>query len=129
MHKLVDELRTIHRQRKNHRRETYRCLVERAKERVLLYAKGTQGGRRRVCCTYDVPLWLPNRPLYDAIRAAEYVVRKLRKEHLEVQRVDRRLYIMWSDTTPDAPSSSSLSSSRNHHSLSGRHLLLHQLAR
>lgn len=97
---LLQTLQDIHADRKQHKKDTYRAILRLAKERVLFYARGRGSDTNTFFCIYTVPVWLPNRPLYDANKAATYVMKKLvKKEGLNVTKIaPNQLYISWEDT-------------------------------
>ena len=94
---LIDTLHGIAQGRKHYKKETYREILKLAKERVVFYAKGRGGGEKGMqFCIYTVPVWLPNRPLYNSEKASKYVLRKLTAEGLYVSNITpNQLYISW----------------------------------
>jgi len=89
---LVTKLQRIGQERNEHKRITYKLLVERAKQHILFYARGC----KKDFCVYTVPVWLPHRPLYDPTKATKYVAEKMRKQGLYVSRLSpNQLYVSW----------------------------------
>lgn len=108
---LLETLQNIHADRKTHKKETYRAIFQLAKDRVLFYARGRGSDTDTFFCIYTVPVWMPNRPLYDANKAATYVMKKLCKEGLTVSKLTpNQLYISWNDekNTEDPPPKSTM---------------------
>ena len=89
---LINTLKGIQEEREGHKKETYKTILNLAKDRVIFYAKG----KKKNFCVYTVPVWLVNRPLYDAEKAASYVQKKLTMEGLHVTKITpNQLYIQW----------------------------------
>lgn len=98
---LIETLKNIQSDRKGFKKETYREILKLAKDRVIFYAKGRGSDTDVHFCLYTVPVWLPNRPLYDSTKAANYVVKKMQAEGLNVVKVTpNQLYISW-DQQPE----------------------------
>lgn len=107
---LASKLQSIGDRRNDHKRETYRAILRRARRRLLFYARG----KNATYCVYTIPIWLPHRPLYDPSKATKYVSTKLRKEGLRVTPLTpNQIFVSWrSDDGDDGAATSSSSNKR-----------------
>jgi hypothetical protein len=91
MSKLIDSVLYLETTRKNIRKETFKTILQWVKDRIILYA-----GTHKKYCVYNIPTWIPGKPLFDRKKATNYVRKKLIREGMTVEIIkEHQLYISW----------------------------------
>lgn len=87
----VAELRRMMQEREVRSCDTFRVILERAYRMVRRTA-----ACKRYACSFDVPWFVPNHPMYDMIKCVEHVVKNLTGNGFAVQYVQpRTILISW----------------------------------
>lgn len=85
------QLSLLQESKKDRKKEYYRRILEKCKERILSYSASN-----KFLCLYHVPVYVVGWPLYNWERAASYIVKKLRRDGFEAYRLhDNVIYVCW----------------------------------
>lgn len=89
----VRELRAARQQKFSVNHETYKQLWTLAQERIR--ARDDAGMRSMV---FDIPPFVPGRPVFDPSHAARYVAAKLRRGGFRVEELPHSVHVSWDET-------------------------------